>query len=110
MNKVTYLGELEQMVLSAVLRLGDEAYGMSVRREIGEHAGRRVARGAVYVTLDRLVKKGYLASRLGDSTPERGGRAKRYFGMTDDGLSALRTAREALLGLWEGQESALQKP
>ena len=110
MNKVTYVGELEQMVLLAVLRLGDEAYGMSVRREIGEHAGRRVARGAVYVTLDRLVKKGYLASHLADSTPERGGRAKRYFGLTDDGLSALRAAREALLGLWEGQESVLQKP
>ena len=109
MNKITYLGELEQMVMLAVLRLGDAAYGMSVRHEIEEHAGRRVARGAVYVTLDRLVKKGYLVSRLGDSTPERGGRAKRYFSMTDDGCSALRAAREALLGLWEGQESVLEK-
>lgn len=110
MSRVSYLGELEQMVLLAVLRLGEEAYGMAVRREIEERAGRRVARGAVYVTLDRLVSKGYLRSRLGDSTPERGGRAKRYFSPTPEGLGALREARNALLGLWEGHESLLEKP
>ena len=109
MNKVTYLGELEQIVLLAVLRLSGEAYGMAVRAEIEQQAARRVARGAVYITLDRLVKKGYLSSRLGEPTSERGGRAKRYFEITPEGKSALRASRAVLLSLWEGQESALEE-
>ena len=108
MNKVNYLGELEQVVLLAVMRLGEEAHTMSVRREIEQRTGRRVARGAVYITLDRLVKKGHLTSRLGDPIPERGGRAKRYFGLTRQGQAALSATREALLKLWQGHESALK--
>ncbi|MEE8584290.1 MAG: helix-turn-helix transcriptional regulator [Acidobacteriota bacterium] len=108
MNKVSFLGELEQMVLLAVLRLGDEAYSMAVRTEIRLCAGRRVARGAVYITLDRLVKKGCLSSRLGDPLPERGGRARRYFALTPPGKAALTASRQALLKLWEGHESALE--
>ena len=109
MNRVSFLGELEQMVLLAVLRLADDAYSTAVRAELETRTGRSVARGAVYVTLDRLLKKGYLSSRMGDPTPERGGRAKRYFALTAEGKVALRTAREALLKLWSGLESALQE-
>lgn len=107
MNKVSFLGELEQTVLLGVLRLGEEAYSMAVQEEIRRCAGRRVARGAVYVTLDRLVKKGYLTSRLGDPLPERGGRARRYFTLTKLGKAALSESRQALLKLWEGYESSL---
>jgi PadR family transcriptional regulator, regulatory protein PadR len=71
-----FLGEFEQIVLLAVLALGDTAYAVPVRREIRRLTGRDVARGAIYVTLDRLEQKGYLASRLGQPTAERGGRAR----------------------------------
>jgi len=107
-NKVTYLGELEQMLLWTVVRLGDEAYGMAVRDELQSRAGRDVARGAVYITLDRLVKKGYLASSLGDKTPERGGRARRYFAVTSTGRDALKAARDALVSTWQGIEEAVE--
>ena len=107
-NKVTYLGELEQMLLWTVLRLGDEAYGMAVRDELEARSGRDASRGSVYITLDRLVKKGYLASRLGDSFPERGGRARRYFTVTDSGKAALREARDAMVSAWEGLEEAVE--
>src|SRR3954467_11292118 len=75
------LGEFEQVVLLAVLRLGDDAYAVSIRDEIAECTGRDVARGSIYITLDRLETKGYLRSRLADPTPERGGRAKRYYAL-----------------------------
>lgn len=108
-NKVTYLGELEQMLLWTVLRLGDEAYGMAVRDELEERAGRDTSRGAVYITLDRLVKKGYLSSRLGSATAERGGRSRRYFTVTEDGKAALREAREALVNVWSGLERVVDE-
>ena len=108
MNRKTYLGELEQMVLLTVLRLGPGAYAVGVREELAALTGRRVAEGAVYITLDRLVKKQYLSSRLGDPTPERGGRRKRFFALTHKGKAALRTSREALIKLWGGYESALE--
>ena len=110
MNKVSYLGELEQMVLLSVLRLETEAYSIAVRSELQAQTGRRVSRGAVFITLDRLVKKGCLDSRLGDPTPERGGRAKRYFALTAQGKAALRNSREALVKLWMGYESAVEEP
>ncbi len=109
MNRTTYLGELEQRVLFVVLRLGSEAGAPAVRDELASRAGRAVARGAVYITLDRLVKKGYLQSRLDHPTPERGGRPNRFFNITDDGRAALRTTREALVKLWSGYESALEE-
>ena len=109
MNRMTYLGELEQLVLLAALRLGPDARAAGVRQELAEHGGRRVARGAVYITLDRLVKKGYLRSRLGEPSPERGGRPQRYFAMTEKGKNALRVSRDALAGLWSGYESAVER-
>jgi PadR family transcriptional regulator, regulatory protein PadR len=90
------LGEFELIVLLAVLQLGDAAYGVPIREEIVRRTGREVARGAVYVTLERLSRKGYLRSRLADPTPERGGRPKRYFEVTARGMRAL---RESLLAL-----------
>ena len=108
MNRTTYLGELEQMVLLTVLRLGPEAYALRVREELAAQTGRRVARGAVYITLDRLVKKQYLKSRMGEPTSERGGRRKRFFTVAQQGRAALRTSRAALIKLWRGHESALE--
>ncbi|MEQ9401238.1 MAG: helix-turn-helix transcriptional regulator [Longimicrobiales bacterium] len=108
-NKVTYLGELEQMLLWTVLRLRDGAYGMAVRDELEARSGRDASRGSVYITLDRLVGKGYLATRMGSSTPARGGRKRRYFEVTDEGKAALREAREALVSVWAGLESVVEE-
>ena len=83
------LGDLERLALLAVLRLGDEAYAVSVRREISENTGRAASRGAVFVTLDRLERKGYLRSHMSDPTPERGGKAKRMFQVEAQGIEAL---------------------
>ena len=100
------LGEFELIVLLAVLQLGEQAYGVPVREEILRRTGRDVARGAVYVTLDRLSRKGYLRSRLGEATAERGGRPKRYFEMTARGSRALRESLAALERMREGLEFA----
>jgi PadR family transcriptional regulator len=89
MPKGSYLGEFEQHVLSALLRLRGNAYGVTIRREIVERTGRDVAVGAIYATLDRLEAKGFVSSRLGEATPERGGRAKRYFKIEAPGERAL---------------------
>jgi len=74
-----YLGNLELMVLLSLIRVGDQAYGVPISREIERCTGRDVALGSVYAALDRLERKGFVSSLLGDPTPERGGRAKRYF-------------------------------
>ena len=108
-NRVTYLGELEQMLLWTVLRLQDRAYGIAVRDELALRAGRDVARGSVYITLDRLVKKGYLDSSLGEVTPQRKGRARRYFTLTSQGREALKEARDALVSVWQGLDGALEE-
>lgn len=109
MNRSTYLGELEQMVLLAVLRIGPEASAGAVREELAAHTGRRVARGAVYITLDRLARKRYLDSRLVETPVERGGRPNRIFHIRDEGRAALRVSREALVNLWNGVEAALDE-
>ena len=109
MNKVTYLGELEQMILWSVLRLDEGAYGLAVRDQLEARAGRAVARGAAYTTLDRLVKKGYLDSRLEDADANRAGRPRRYFTVTDPGRDALKEARDAFVSLWTGLEAAVEK-
>jgi PadR family transcriptional regulator PadR len=101
------LGEFEQVVLLAILRLEDEAYAVSVRDEILQCTGREVSRGSVYITLDRLETKGYLRSRLADPTPERGGRAKRYYTLRPRAVEALKESRRALVALWRGLESVL---
>ena len=109
MNKTSFLGEFEHMVLLAVLRLGDGAYGMAIRKELEERAGRAVSRSALYITLERLIRKGYLTPRMGDPSPERGGRAKRYFAVTAAGREALKTSGRALRNLWIGLESLLDE-
>lgn len=101
------LGEFEQIVLLAVLALGDAAYAVPVRREIRRLTSRDVARGAIYVTLDRLEQKGYLASRLGEPTAARGGRARRYYRATPTARAALRRSRHALEKLWAAADAAL---
>lgn len=98
----TYLGEMELMVLLAVVRLGDSAYGVPISKELRNLAGREVALGSIYAALDRIEQKGHVTSLLGDPTPERGGRAKRYFRVTPAGVRALRMTRAALTNLWSG--------
>lgn len=98
MGSAGFLGEFEQVVLLAVARLGEEAYGMRIRLEIEERAGRAASIGAVYATLDRLEAKGYVRSR----DDESGGRARRFFLLTPDGLGALESARELQARMWSG--------
>ncbi len=109
MSKPSFLGEFEQMILLAVLRLGNDAPGMAIREEIVSQAQRRVSRGAMYTTLERLLTKGYVTWTLGDPTVERGGRAKRQFTVTPQGREALRLSGRALFNLWTGQESILEE-
>ena len=97
-----HLGEFEQIVLLAVLRLGEGAYGVPIRQEIEDRTGRSLTVGALYRTLDRLDEKGYIGSWFSDPTPERGGRSKRYFGLKPRGIQALHQAREALDAMWQG--------
>jgi PadR family transcriptional regulator, regulatory protein PadR len=99
-----FLGEFEHIVLLAVLRLDEQAYGVTVRREIEACTKREVSIGAVYATLDRLEGKGYVQSRSGDPTPERGGRSKRFFRVTAQGVSAVNRTQRALRTLNEGLE------
>jgi PadR family transcriptional regulator PadR len=102
-----HLGDLEQIVLLAVLRVGDKAYAVPILEEIEAQSGRKVARGALYTALDRLESKGCLRSRVGAALPERGGRPRRYFTVTPMALRALRDSRLALMRLWRGLESLL---
>jgi DNA-binding PadR family transcriptional regulator len=96
------LGEFEQIILLALMRLGPEAYGMTVRREIEERTRRQVSIGAVYATLERLESKGYVSSTAGEPTPERGGRAKRFFRIESSGERALRESQEMIRRMMEG--------
>lgn len=96
------LGSLEHIVLLAVMRLGSNAYGMTVRREIEETTGRDISIGAVYATLGRLESKGFVRSYTGEPTAERGGRAKRYFRMTAEGKGALLNTQAIILKMSAG--------
>ena len=102
MPKGEYLGEFEQIILLALMRLADDAYGMKVRREIEERTSRSVTIGAVYATLDRLQNKGLVESSLGEPTAERGGRAKRTFVVTAEGVVALKQSQAVLERMAEG--------
>jgi PadR family transcriptional regulator, regulatory protein PadR len=102
MARGIYLGEFELMVLLALIRLGDQAYGVPISREIEQCSKREVALGSVYAALERMEDKGLVTSRLGDPTAERGGRAKRYFRVTAQGLRSVREAQRALVSLWSG--------
>jgi len=96
------LGEFEQLVLLAILRLGDEAYGVPIVDEIERRTGRAVTRTAVYVALTRLEKRGLVSSRLGDPTPERGGKAKRYFRVEPVAIEKIKASKAALVQMWDG--------
>jgi PadR family transcriptional regulator PadR len=102
MAQQVVLGGVELLVLLALIRLGDEAYGVPISDEIEATLGRSVSVGSVYITLDRLERKGLVSSRLGEPTAERGGRAKTYFRPTAKGLREVRLARRTLMRLWQG--------
>src|SRR6266852_785794 len=97
-----YLGEFEHIIVLALLRLDDRAYGVTVRQEIEFRTNREVSIGAVYATLDRLEAKGYVKSHLGDPTPERGGRSKRFFRVTGRGVAAVNRTQHTLRSMTEG--------
>ena len=97
-----YLGEFEHIIVLALLRLDDRAYGVSVRQEIEFRTNREVSIGAVYATLDRLETKGFVKSHRGDPTPERGGRSKRFFRVTAKGVAAVNRTQRALKRMTEG--------
>src|SRR6202050_2277797 len=97
-----YLGEFEHIVVLALLRLQDKAYGVTVRQEIELRTRREVSIGAVYATLDRLETKGYIKSYHGDPSPERGGRSKRLFQVTEKGGTAVNRTHRALRSMTEG--------
>ena len=98
------LGEFEQLLLLAILRLGDDAYGVTIRAELADRAGRSIAPGAMYTALERMEAKGLIRSRMGDPTPQRGGRAKRYVTVTAAGRQALSRAVQAYERLLDGLE------
>lgn len=102
MSKRGFLGEFELMVMLVLLHLGDQAYGVSVSRELEKQRGREVSLGSIYAALDRLEQKGLISSSLGDPTPDRGGKAKRYFRVTQEGLRKVHETRRVLSVLWRG--------
>ena len=101
-----HLSELEQLILLAIVRLGDNAYAVSIRREIEARAGRPLSRGTVYVTLDRMQRRGHVDSWFAAPTPERGGKAKKFYRVSPEARRALTVARDSLLTMWEGIEAA----
>ena len=96
------LTDFELMILLAILRIGDEAYGAQIAREIEATVARRVLLGAAYAALGRLEENGLVSSRIGSPTPERGGRARRFFHVTPRGIQAVRDTQHALVTLWRG--------
>lgn len=94
------LTDFELMILLAILRVGDDAYGVRIAREIEETAGRSAQLAAIYAALDRMESRGLVGSALGESTPERGGRAKRLFRLTPKGLTQTKDTQQALTALW----------
>ena len=102
MPAASNLGEFEQLILLAILRLRDDAYGVTIRAELANRAGRTVAPGALYTTLERLETKGLITSRIGEPTPQRGGRAKRYVTVTAAGMEALTRWVQAYERLMDG--------
>src|ERR1700724_3695892 len=90
------IGEFEQLILIALVRLGEGAYGVSIRKEIEARTGRRLSSGAIYIALDRLQSRGYVSSYLGEPTPERGGRRKKFYSLEPAGARALNRSYRAL--------------
>jgi len=108
MSRQATLGEFEQLVLLAILRLGPEASGPGISRTLEEKADRSVSRGALYSALDRLEAKGFITWRVEGSTPERGGHPSRIFSLEQAGLEALREQQQALERLRDGLEDVLE--
>jgi PadR family transcriptional regulator, regulatory protein PadR len=106
MSKDNLLSVYELLTLFSILRLGKEAYGMPICREIEVRSGRNVAVSGVYAALERLERKGLVAAELGEATPQRGGRAKTYFRVTAKGLREATEARQAFVNLWQGTAAA----
>jgi PadR family transcriptional regulator PadR len=107
MEKPAYLGEVEQLVLMALLHLGKNAYGAAIWREIEKRGNRLVLGATVYATLDRLETKEYIKSEWGEATPVRGGRAKKFYKVTDKGHAALARSMQAVNGMQAGLEFGL---
>jgi len=102
------LGDFEQLILFGVMRLDDDAYGAAIRQEIHERSGRDVSINAVYTTLDRLERKGLLRSWVGEPTPQRGGRRRKFYALTPRGSAALRQAYRAIVAMAGGLEGRLE--
>src|SRR5437773_9555976 len=102
MSRRDYLCEFEHIVILALLRLAERAYGVTVRQEIEARTGREVSIGAIYATLERLEAKGYVKSEFGEPTPERGGRSKRFFHVTAKGMAAVNRSHRAIKTMTEG--------
>jgi len=103
------LTDFELMLVLAILRVGDDAYGVQIAREIETTVGRRVLLGAAYAALDRLEENGLVSSRTGSPTPERGGRAKRFFHVTARGIQAAKQTQQALVALWQDVPQLTEK-
>jgi PadR family transcriptional regulator, regulatory protein PadR len=102
------LGDFEQLILLAVMRLEDDAYGAAIRQEIHTRSGRDVSINAVYTTLDRLESKGFLRSWVGEPTPQRGGRRRKFYALRPSGVAALRQAYRAFTAMADGLQSRLE--
>jgi PadR family transcriptional regulator PadR len=109
MSHTDALGEFEQMLLLAIVHLGEKAYGVAIRQEIERRTDRELAVGALYTSLGRLDRKGFVRSTMADPTPERGGRSRRYFVLRPDGASALRQSRARLDRMWAGLSPDLRR-
>ncbi len=107
MPKGDFLGAFEEIVLLALIHLGDDAYGMTIRRDIESRSGRAVSIGAVYSTLERMETKNYVSSRYAEPTAERRGRARRYFKLEPSGSEALHRSREIVANMWRGLETSV---
>ena len=110
MTSPAYLGEFEQLLLLAILRLDAKAHGMELARELEARAGRTVSRGALYTSLDRLENKGLLRWKVAAGTPERRGLPRRLYNVTPAGLEALRASRQTLRRMWRGLDRVLKEP
>lgn len=102
-----YLGEFEELVLTAILRLNNETYGVPISQFIEEFTGKSVSTGALYTTLSRLEEKDFIKSKIGDKTSERGGRAKKMFRVEALGLKALQSSLRIRKAMWDGLEPIL---
>jgi PadR family transcriptional regulator len=105
-----YLGEFEHLLLLTVLRLGSSAYGIDIARELETRAGRRVSRGALYTSLDRLEDKGLLRWRVMPGSSARDGLPRRLYTVSGGGLTALRASRAVLRRMWQGLDHVLEEP